>query len=112
ALAAPAAAQTVDPPQGEEAAGRSDASVAATAVRELAAEREQAARLRLFGAALVLTLLASAFYFAVWALVRQRSARVSRENEARLRAIMGTVADAIVTIDESGRIVSLNAAAE
>lgn len=80
--------------------------------QELAEERERAARMRVLGAALVAILLASAVYFAVWAIVRRRSERASRENEARLRAIMATVADGIVTIDEGGTIVALNAAAE
>ena len=103
--AAPTAAHTAEPSaeMGE---------LADRALRELAQERERMARLRLFGLALIGTLLISAAYFAVWAALRQRGERISRENEARLRAIMGTVADAIVTMDDRGVIVAVNAAAE
>ena len=42
---------------------------------------------------------------------RRRAEEALRDSEARIRSVIDGVADAIVTIDEHGRIQSLNAAA-
>ena len=69
------------------------------------------ARCRAFAAADVTFLQAVAHVLAV-SIERSRRMQALRDNEARVRAILDTTVDAIITIDERGTIESFNAAAQ